>query len=65
MNVQYEELKTKLLRQIQEMDGWESVQNALEKTLPNDSDETDYEKWIEGSKQFLKDNEETLKAMVK
>jgi hypothetical protein len=60
-----EALRDELLQQLHEMEDWESVQGALNKALPNDSDETDYEKWLEGSKQFLKDNEEVLKAMVR
>jgi len=43
-------LYERLVSKLEEMEGWESVQAALNKTLPNDSDKTDYDKWNEGAK---------------
>ena len=65
MDNQYEAMRKKLLSQLDEMEQWESVQMALNKTLPNDSDTTNYEAWLEGSKRFAKDNEDLLKALMK
>jgi len=62
---QYEEMRVKLMNQLDELDSWKSVQNALNKTLPNDSDETDYSKWLKGSEKFAKDNEVLLKSFLR
>ena len=62
---QYETMHRDLMHLLNEMESWESFQNALNKTLPNDSDETDYDSWLEGSRKFAKDNEAVLKALVK
>lgn len=62
---QYEALQEKLLLQLREIEGWESVQNALNISLSNDSDETDYDKWLEGSMRFARENETVLKALVR
>ena len=54
-----------LKQQLIEIEGWDSVQNALNITLPNDSDETDYNKWHEGSKRFFEENKDVFMAMMK
>jgi len=65
MTDQYEDLYATLLSQLEETESWESVQNALNKSLPNDSEETDYEAWLEGSKKFAEDNKALFMAMMK
>ena len=54
-----------LINMLEEMENWESVQNALNKALPNDSDETDYEEWSEGAKRFDDTNKDLLMELMK
>jgi|GEM_PF-4880468 len=41
------------------------INNALNITLPNKGEETDYDGWLEGSRQFANDNYEVLRKLVK
>ena len=54
-----------LINMLEEMESWESVQNALNKALPNNSDETDYEEWSEGAKRFDDTNKDLLMELMK
>ena len=63
MPEQYNEILEDLKHRLDEAERCEPFMQAISKTLPNDSDETDYDKWFEGTKRFHEDNKDVFEAM--
>jgi predicted AAA+ superfamily ATPase len=52
------------IKEFEEIDNSDIVNNSLEFSLSNSSEETDYEAWSTGSKRFADDNYNTIKRWV-
>jgi len=53
-----------MLNLLDEINKNPGVENALNLILPNSSEETDYDGWVEGSKKFADDNYDLLKEWI-
>ena len=60
----YEEMRLKLLNQVEMLEADEKIKKVLSKKLPNHSDRTDYGKWLDGTKRFAEDNKDVLMSLV-
>ncbi|MDR0272615.1 MAG: hypothetical protein LBI27_04795 [Clostridiales bacterium] len=64
---EYEKKRLERLQLLDEMENWEDLQKALNKTLPNDGvnlEEIDYDKWSKGMEKFHNANKDLIMAMM-
>ncbi|GBU22934.1 hypothetical protein R80B4_02847 [Fibrobacteres bacterium R8-0-B4] len=60
----YKVARQKALKEFNEINKSEAVNKSLEYRLSNTSTKTDYEAWANGSKQFAKENFESMSRWV-
>ena len=60
----YKEAMIEKLNEMSLINNNPKINDTLNIQLPNSSDLTDYDSWIEGSKRFAKDNYELLKEYI-
>jgi hypothetical protein len=53
------------LKLFEEIDADPVINGALDFSLPNNGEETDYEGWLEGAKRFADDNYDLLREWVR
>ena len=65
MKDRYERAYIKTLAQLEQIAKNMNIRDALNKTLPNDDDETDEAEWILSSINFGENNKKALKEWLK
>ena len=65
MEEKYAAMRDSHLQLLEEIESSPVIMKALEISLPNASEETDYEGWVAGARKFADDNFELLKDWIK
>jgi len=65
MNDQYATARDEHLRLLEEIENDPVIDKSLDLSLPNKSEETNHDGWLEGAKKFADDNYALLKDWVK
>ena len=60
----YAQARAESFAELERLENNQSVIEALEETLANHSEPTDYGTWRKGSKDFMHDNMEVLKEFI-